>query len=168
MNVLVVSAPLVGHLFPLLPPANALRDAAPVVAATDLDVGVVLVRPPAAAALRPLPANVRTVGWVPLAGVLPHSTAFVRHGGAGGVLGVLAAGVPQPVTPGPGDRRFNAELVARRGVGLAVEARDITADVVATPVTGTALRGRTDEVRAEMAAVPGPAELVARPEGFVA
>jgi UDP:flavonoid glycosyltransferase YjiC (YdhE family) len=64
----------------------------PVVAAAGaVDAEIVLVRPPAAVTRRPLPPNVRTVGWVPLAEVLPHATAFVHHAGAGSVLGALAA-----------------------------------------------------------------------------
>lgn len=135
---------------------------APVVAAAPgVDAEIVLVRPPKAVLRRPLPPNVRTVGWVPLARVLPQATAFVHHGGAGGVLGALAAGVPQLVVPGPGDRRFNGELVARRGVGLAVPAREITCDELTWLVTDPGLRAAAGEVRAEMAAMPEPASLVA-------
>lgn len=138
---------------------------APVVAAAPgVDAEIVLVRPPKAVTRRPLPPNVRTVGWVPLARVLPQATAFVHHGGAGGVLGALAAGIPQLVVPGPGDRRFNGELVTRRGAGLAVEARDITCDELARLVTDPGLCVAAGEVRAEMSAMPEPAALVAELE----
>lgn len=141
---------------------------APVVAAAPgVDAEIVLVRPPAAITKGHLPPNVRTVGWVPLARVLGQATAFVHHGGAGGVLGALAAGIPQLAVPGPGDRRFNAELLARRGAGLAVDARDITADVLEHLVSDAGLRAAAEEVRAEMAAMPEPASLVARLEALV-
>lgn len=71
---------------------------------------------------RDLPPNVRAVGWAPLAEALATCAGVVHHGGAGTLLAALAAGVPQIVVPGPGDRRRNAELVAARGAGLAVPA----------------------------------------------
>jgi UDP:flavonoid glycosyltransferase YjiC (YdhE family) len=126
-------------------------------AAGDLDAEVVLVRPPAAIARRALPENVRTVGWVPLAAVLPHAAAVVHHGGAGTVLGALAAGIPQLVVPGGGDRRFNAERVAARGAGLAVEPTGITTGVLQSLLGQSGARVAAAEVREEMARMPDPA-----------
>ncbi|MHA6631513.1 glycosyltransferase [Pseudonocardia sichuanensis] len=125
--------------------------------AVDLDAEVVLVRPPAAIEGRALPENVRTVGWVPLAAVLPHATAVVHHGGAGTVLGALAAGIPQLVVPGGGDRRYNADLVAARGAGLAVEAGRVTAAVLQSLLEQHRARVAAREVRDEMAGMPEPA-----------
>jgi UDP:flavonoid glycosyltransferase YjiC (YdhE family) len=130
-----------------------------VAAASRVDAEIVLVRP--AGRLPRLPRNVRTVGRVPLDRVLPYATAHLHHGGAGSVLGALAAGVPQLVVPGPGDRRHNAELVARRGAGLAVEAGAITPDVLTRLVTDPALRRAAGEVRDEIATMPSPADVVA-------
>ena len=85
---------------------------APVLAAADrVDADFVLLRGPRR---RTLPANVRLTGWLPLVKALPLATALVHHGGAGGLLEALAAGVPQLAVPGAGDRRYNAELLARR------------------------------------------------------
>jgi len=81
-------------------------------AAASVDAEFVLVRPAKADGL---PANVRAVDRIPLDRALPHAAAFVHHSGAGSVLGGLAAGVPQLTTPGAGDRRYNAEMLARRG-----------------------------------------------------
>lgn len=131
-----------------------------VAAAAGVDAEIVLVRPPDRVTAKALPPNVRTVGWVPLAAVLPYATVFVHHAGAGSALGALAAGVPQLAVPGPGDRRRNAELVARRGAGLAVAPGDITAEVLRMLLTDATLRAAAAEVRAEMAAMPEPAELV--------
>jgi UDP:flavonoid glycosyltransferase YjiC (YdhE family) len=145
------------------------RDLIPAVvaAAGRVEADVVLVRPPAKLNRDGLPSNVRLVDRVPLDRVLPFATAFVHHGGAGSVLGALAAGVPQLLTPGPGDRRHNAELVARRGAGLAVEARAISAAALIRLISYPALRTAAQEVRAEMAAMPAPAELVADMEALV-
>ncbi len=77
----------------------------------------------------------------------------------GSVFGAFAAGLPELVTPGPGDRKFNAEQVAARGAGLAVAAKRITAADLVRLIIDDGLTAA--EVRAEMNAMPAPAELVA-------
>ncbi|MEH0937750.1 glycosyltransferase [Micromonospora psammae] len=129
-----------------------------ITAAAQVDAEFVLVRP---AATRSLPSNVRAVDRVPLNEVLPHAAAFIHHSGAGSVLGGLAVGVPQLTTPGAGDRRYNAELLAKRGAGLAVEAKAITAADLTRLLTDDALRIAAQEVAAEIAAMPAPAAVVA-------
>ncbi len=148
-------------------PGGGDPSAAIVAAAPRVDADIVLVRPPAKWRRATLPPNVKLVERVPLDRVLPYATAFVHHGGAGSVLGGLAAGVPQLVVPGAGDRRHNAELVARRGAGLAVEAKAITAATQTRLVTDGALRKAAREVRDEIAAMPAPAELVPALEALV-
>ncbi|MGR6320420.1 DUF1205 domain-containing protein [Micromonospora soli] len=138
-----------------------------VVAAADrVDAEFVLVRPDRRLSRSALPPNVRTVDWIPLDAALPASAALVHHGGAGSVLGALAAGVPQLATTGPGDRRFNANLAARRGAGIAAPSRQITPGTLTRLVTDPALRAAAREVRREIAAMPPPAELVARLESL--
>ncbi|MEV0455803.1 nucleotide disphospho-sugar-binding domain-containing protein [Catellatospora methionotrophica] len=132
-----------------------------IAAAPAVDAEIVLVRPPGRLP-RLLPGNVRTVGRVPLDRVLPYAAGYVHHGGAGSVLGGLAAGVPQLVVPGSGDRRHNAEAVERRGAGLAAEARSITPEVLNRLVSDAALRDAAGEVRDEMAAMPAPSDVVLR------
>jgi UDP:flavonoid glycosyltransferase YjiC (YdhE family) len=134
--------------------------AATVAAAAGVDADFVLVRPPESVTKAALPPNVRTVERVPLHRVLPHVTAFVHHGGAGSVLNGLAVGIPQLVVPGPGDRRFNAELLTRRGAGLAVAAADITPAHLNRLLTDAGLRSAAQEVSVELAAMPEPATLV--------
>ena len=134
-------------------------DPAPAViaAAPTVDAEFILVRGPRG----PLPPNVLSVGPLPIDRVLPYADGFVHHGGAGSALGALAAGVPQIVVPGPGDRRFNAESVARRGAGLAIEAGAIDAADLRRLVTDPDLRTAAEQVRAELAARPSPAEVAA-------
>jgi len=129
-------------------------------AASGVDAEFVLVRPAERVTRAGLPGNVRVVGRVPLDRVLPHAAAFVHHGGAGSVLGALAAGCPQLVLPGPGDRRHNAEVVARRGAGLAVEAKALSAAELTRLVTDPRLRAAARQVRDEIAAMPPPEEVV--------
>ncbi|MDI6098817.1 glycosyltransferase [Actinoplanes sp. NEAU-A12] len=135
-----------------------------IAAAAQVDAEFVLVR---STARRGLPPNVRTVGRVPLNEALPHAAAFIHHSGAGSVLGGLAAGVPQLTTPGGGDRKHNAELLARRGAGLAVTAKAITAVHLNRLLTDEALRTAAREVAAEIAAMPEPAAVVPALERLV-
>jgi UDP:flavonoid glycosyltransferase YjiC (YdhE family) len=51
-------------------------------------------------------------------------------------------------------------MLARRGAGLAVEAKSITAADLTRLLTDETLRTAAREVAAEIAAMPGPAELV--------
>jgi UDP:flavonoid glycosyltransferase YjiC (YdhE family) len=129
-------------------------------AAASAAVDVVLVRPDRRVTGRPLPPNVRTVDWVPFSAAFPVADGVVHHGGAGTLLTALAAGLPQLVVPGPGDRTVHAEMVAARGAGLAVPAAGITPDALGRLVGDPALRAAAREVAAEMAAMPEPAELV--------
>jgi UDP:flavonoid glycosyltransferase YjiC (YdhE family) len=129
-------------------------------AAAGAEVEVVLVRPDRSAARGPLPPNVTTTDWLPFADVLPHVAGVVHHGGAGTVMAALAAGVPQVVVPGAGDRTVHARLVADRGAGLAVPASDITAGTLERLVTDPGLGAAAREVAAEIAAMPAPGELV--------
>ncbi|MEU5781229.1 nucleotide disphospho-sugar-binding domain-containing protein [Micromonospora lupini] len=132
-----------------------------VAAAAQVDAEIVLVRPDERSA-RSLPGNVRVVDWIPLDEALPASAALVHHGGAGSVLGALAAGLPQLATVGPGDRRHNAELVARRGAGLALRPADITARTLTRLLTDDSLRTAAVQVSQEIAAMPPPTAVVAR------
>jgi UDP:flavonoid glycosyltransferase YjiC (YdhE family) len=131
-----------------------------VAAAVETDLEVLLVRPDKWVSRRPLPPNVRTTDWVSFPAVLPAAAGIVHHGGAGTVLTALAAGTPQLVLRGPGDRRANAALVAARGAGLAVDLDEITPDTLRRLVGDPSFATAAREVAAEIAAMPAPAELV--------
>ena len=128
--------------------------------AAGTGVDLVLARPEPRLLRRPLPPNVRTTGWLPFADVLPHVAGMVHHGGAGTLMTALAAGVPQLLTPGPGDRTVNARLVQQRGAGLARPAREIAAADLDRLAFDRSLSASAREVAAEIAAMPHPRELV--------
>ncbi|MEU6641954.1 nucleotide disphospho-sugar-binding domain-containing protein [Saccharomonospora sp. NPDC046836] len=136
--------------------------AAVVTAAEHVDAEFVLVRPPTSLTQRTLPTNVRLVGWVPIPDVLPTCAALVHHGGAGTLLAALAAGVPQLIEPGPGDRTQHAQLVAARGAGLACSAKEVTAEMLTSLVTSPELRSAASQVRSEIAELPGPGVVAER------
>ncbi|MGO1054933.1 glycosyltransferase [Crossiella sp. CA198] len=130
-------------------------------AADGLDAEIVLLRPDRRILRREsLPGNVRTLDWAPLTSVLAHCAALVHHGGAGSVAAALAAGIPQLVVPGAGDRDHNARLVAKRGAGTAVAAKDISTAELRRLLTEPGLTEAALAVRKEMAAMPAPATLV--------
>ncbi|TFV92045.1 glycosyltransferase [Blastococcus sp. CT_GayMR20] len=129
-------------------------------AAAGMDVEIVLARPDKHVSRGPLPANVRTTEWLPFPAVFPAAAATVHHGGAGTILTALAAGIPQLVTPGAGDRAVNAELVAARGVGLAIPTEQITPADLRRLVGDPALKQASRDVADEIAGMPAPAELV--------
>ena len=108
------------------------------------------------AALGVLPANVRVEAWVPQAEVLHHAAALVCHGGAGTVLGGLAAGVPQVVVPVGADQPFNAQSVASLGAGLALPKPDTEAlrSAIQRLLNEPEFRRSARAVAAEMAALP--------------
>jgi UDP:flavonoid glycosyltransferase YjiC (YdhE family) len=130
------------------------------VAAARSDLDVVLVRPDRWVTRRRLPANVRTTDWLPFPEVFPAAAGVVHHGGAGTVLTALAAGLPQLVVRGAGDRRVNADLVAARGAGIAADLDDVRRPLLDRLATDPALRAAAGAVAAEMAVMPHPAELV--------
>ena len=129
-------------------------------AAEGADVDVVLVRPDRSVSRRPLPPNVTTVDWLPFAAVFPHVAGVVHHGGAGTVMTALAAGVPQMVVPGAGDRTVHARLLAERGAGLAVPLDQMTAAAFERLVSDAGLAAAAREVAEEIAAMPAPSEVV--------
>ncbi|MFI1917005.1 glycosyltransferase [Nocardia sp. NPDC020380] len=132
-------------------------------AAPDVAAEFVIVRPDRGVERhRELPPNIRTVGWTVLGDALRTCTAMINHGGAGSVYAALNAGVPQLLTPDTGDRGWNATLVSRRGAGLAVPPRRITADHITRLITDPSLATAAREVAAEMAAMPGPETITQR------
>jgi UDP:flavonoid glycosyltransferase YjiC (YdhE family) len=144
--------PKVGGLGKLAPVVEAAKevDAEFVIALGDVDAGD----------LGELPHNVRPAGWIPLGALLATSSAVVHHGGAGTVLTALDAGLPQIVIPGGADQPANAEAVAKRGCGLAIEDADLGPDLIHRLLTDADLARAAAEVRGELRAMPSPANLV--------
>ncbi len=101
-------------------------------AVADLPVRALLTLGPVMprAELGAIPANVTVETYVPQAEVWPKACAALCHGGAGTVLGALAAGVPLVVAPLFADQPANARSVDAAGAGIAVV--DGTADALRT------------------------------------
>ncbi|MGG2463669.1 nucleotide disphospho-sugar-binding domain-containing protein [Streptomyces sp. RGM 3693] len=109
-----------------------------------------------------LPDNVRTASWLPLNALLDTCTAALHHGGAASTLTALHTGLPQVALPGGGYRSIYANAMARRGVGLVSPASGLDTALIGRLLTDRSLYEAAGEVRAEIAAMPSPAELVPR------
>jgi UDP:flavonoid glycosyltransferase YjiC (YdhE family) len=109
-----------------------------------------------------LPDNVRPAGYVPLGPLLATSTAVIHHGGAGTTLTALDAGVPQIVVPQGADGPINAAAVATAGCGLNVATDELDGPVIERLLAEESLRVAAARVRAEIHAMPSPAEVVDR------
>ncbi|WP_076261729.1 glycosyltransferase [Intrasporangium flavum] len=115
-------------------------------------------------ALGALPDHVRVERYVDQPAVLDRVDIAVHHDGTGTVLGCLAAGVPQVITPQGADQFLNASRLAELGLGHAVHNDADTSDVgtaVDALLTDESLRGRVTQVREEIAAMPGPEAVAA-------
>lgn len=116
--------------------------------------------------LGPLPANVRSVGFLALSAFLPTCSAIVHHGGSGTTAAPLFYGVPQLVLPAFADNPVSAQRVADRGVGLTQD--PATAEVepvralVGRLLTEDGFRAAAAEVAAEMATQPSPSAVLER------
>jgi UDP:flavonoid glycosyltransferase YjiC (YdhE family) len=101
--------------------------------------------------------------YVDQARVLGHVDVAVHHGGSGTVLGCLAAGVPQVITPQGADQFLNAARLAELGLGYAVP-NDAEAGAVGAAVDRLLADGPVQAavraMRDEIAAMPSPAQVV--------
>jgi UDP:flavonoid glycosyltransferase YjiC (YdhE family) len=120
-------------------------------------------------ALGPLPANVHVERWIDQATVMPHAAAMVGHGGSGGTLAALAAGVPVAFMPQFVDGPANAARVAALGAGIVVDG-DVAAAVHAL-IEGASYRDAAVGVASEIRALPpveAALELFSRSAGSAA
>ena len=124
------------------------------------------------AALGPAPAHVRVEPFVPQADVLPSCAAVVAHGGSGSTLAALAHGLPLVIVPRGADQFENAARVESAGAAVVVMPPDVDSDTV-----GAAIRRVLDEpsfadaarrIAAEIASMPGPAEVAVAVEEHAA
>lgn len=130
-------------------------------AAPEVDAEFVLaVDPKVAAQYAPLPTNVRAPGWVPLTDLLRGAAGLVHHGGAGTTLNAIYAGVPTVTIPDQIPRHVNSKAMNALGACVNISVDQIGADVLRRLVEDTSLVEGTARLRAEMMAMPSPAQVV--------
>ena len=121
--------------------------------------------PNAVEALGVLPLNVFARPYLRQSRVFPAVDLFVSHGGAGGTVGALAHGLPHLVIPGGGtSQQTLSRAVARSGIGLLGEPGDPLqiADAATNLLNNPRFALAARSLAAELAALPGPEEVVAR------
>jgi UDP:flavonoid glycosyltransferase YjiC (YdhE family) len=118
--------------------------------------------------LGPLPSNVEACSWIPLDGLLTACIAAIHHGGFGTSLAMLGVGLPQLIVPQGADQFHNANMLRRRGAALLPEASEITVDLLRRLLSDPALRAAAEAVRAEMAEMPSPSDVVPQIIGLAA
>ncbi|WP_062346170.1 activator-dependent family glycosyltransferase [Herbidospora yilanensis] len=138
-------------------------------ALADLDVEVVATIADAERhGLATVPGNARVVPYVPLQALAATCSAVLSHGGFGTVLTTAGHGVPQLAMPWDFDGPLFARRLAAQGAALAVDADRVSGETVRAAVLRLleepAFAKRADDLRAELAALPSPGQLVARLE----
>jgi UDP:flavonoid glycosyltransferase YjiC (YdhE family) len=136
-----------------------------------LDAPIILTIRPGGevAAVGPLPANVEVATFIPYHDLLPRCALVVSHAGSGVMLRSLATGLPLLCLPqSPSDQFGNAAACVARGAGLALvgaEASDDAVEAAARRLLGEpSFRVSAEGVRAEIAAMPAAADVVAQLE----
>ncbi|MFJ5528956.1 nucleotide disphospho-sugar-binding domain-containing protein [Streptomyces sp. NPDC093261] len=129
---------------------------------------VVSAAPRHRAALGALPDGMTYTSLTAPGTLFPGADLVVHHGGAGSTLGAAALGVPQLVLPQLGDAFVAGDRIADAGAGLTLDsaelqnAPDRLADAVRALLEEPAYRTDASGVRAEIDAMPSPAELAVR------
>ncbi|MEU4245608.1 nucleotide disphospho-sugar-binding domain-containing protein [Actinoplanes sp. NPDC026619] len=125
---------------------------------------VVAVSDALAEQLRPLPHGVVAAGQIALSSVLPECDLVVHHGGYGTTMTELTLGVPQVIVPVIPEVWESTRLMSAAGVAVEVPWSAATADTVADTctlvVTSETFSKNARTVRAEIAALATPADVV--------
>jgi UDP:flavonoid glycosyltransferase YjiC (YdhE family) len=141
---------------------------------SDLDVDVLITIGVGrdSASIGPLASNTHVEGYVPQSLLLPHCSAVICHGGAGSTLSALAQGLPLLILPQGADQYIIGDLVAATGAGLLLAPPDVNPSSVRASVRSLLSEPDrwvgTRRLQREIAAMPGPAEVVSLIEQVVA
>ena len=133
---------------------------------TNLDLDLLVAVGPEGdpAAVGEVSAHVHLERFVDQAQVLRLVDVVVHHGGTGTVLGAFEAGVPQLILPQGADQFFNADALSRIGAVQAIHNKDQVPGTIRNAVEELLGAGperqMTRRLQAEIAAMPGPADVV--------
>ena len=144
--------------------ADLLREIVAGVAGAGLPVLVAVGPRVEPASLGAQPDHVQVEQWVDQEAVLARCAAVVSHGGSGTFLGALAHGLPQLCLPQAADQFRNAEGGSRSGAALILAPGEVTSASVRAALERVlaepGLRAGAERVAAEIAAMPGPDDVV--------
>jgi UDP:flavonoid glycosyltransferase YjiC (YdhE family) len=118
------------------------------------------------------PPNVHVERYVPQSLLFPYCDAVVTHGGSGTLLAALAHGLPLLLLPQGANQFWNAERAAALGAGTRLLPEEVRAETVRQGVQALLIqptyRERARSVADEIAAMPGPEEVVPGLEALAA
>lgn len=105
------------------------------------------------------PDNVHIERFIPQSLLLPHCDVAVNQGGTA-ILPILAEGMPLLVLPQGANQFHNAAACEAAGVGRRLLPAEVTSDAVRRDVLALleepSYRERAEQVRKELASMPGP------------
>jgi rhamnosyltransferase subunit B len=81
-----------------------------------------------------LPRGVKTFGYLPFSGLLPHAAMLVYHGGIGTLAQTVKAGIPHLVVPNGHDQFDNAFRIEQLGLGRGLPQTRYRADRVTAAI----------------------------------
>jgi UDP:flavonoid glycosyltransferase YjiC (YdhE family) len=114
--------------------------------------------------LGPQPDNVHIERYIAQSLLLPHCRLVVSHGGSGSVIGALAHGLPSVLIPLGADQPLNAAQCERLGVARVLDPVEATPETVREAASAVladpTYRLAAEQLRDEIAALPGPAHAV--------
>ncbi|MCU1470918.1 MAG: novM [Glaciihabitans sp.] len=120
-----------------------------------------------------LPDEVIAAGFLPLAAIMPSCDLIVHHCGGGSTMASILAGLPQLLIPQPivAEQYDSARRVTAFGAALQLVDQPIDPAVVLENcerlLTEQSFADRAHELRAEVAAMPTPIEVVSQIEDLV-
>ena len=132
---------------------------------SDLDVEVVATFDATQLDGQTVPANVRTIDYLPLNLLLPTCSAVIHHGGGGTMAAAVAQRLPQLIIAGEGvESPAYERYLLDRGAGLVVDHRRHSVDEMAKRLTRVLTEpGFAEGARrlyADWLAMPSPADIV--------
>lgn len=119
----------------------------------------------------PQPAHVKVERYIPQSLLFPRVDLVVTHGGSGTVMAAFSHGLPMVIVPIAADQPDNAWRCADLGVARVIDPADRSPAAFRAAVRAVlgdpSYRRRAERLRQAMLELPGPAETVARLEGFM-
>jgi UDP:flavonoid glycosyltransferase YjiC (YdhE family) len=144
---------------------DALVDA--VAALEDVEV-LAAVPPGVPRSLEDSRANVRFVGFVPMAQLLATGVSVVvAAGGAGTVLAALSHGIPMVLWPKGAEKPMNAERVAAAGAGIVVEDPAGSAEAVRKVLADPSYRVSAQRIAGQIRDAPAADDVWATLRGLL-
>ena len=104
--------------------------------------------------------NVRYVGFIPLARILPDADLVVSAGGTGTVLSALASGLPMVIRPVAADHPINAARAEKLGAARVVTDPAAVGAAAQEVLGDPAFRQAARAVQERNQALPSPAEVL--------